>query len=99
VAHELLLISQGDPQIARSIFDAFAERTGLLTEPVAGGVRYTLDGADHRVKVIETLRDIDASWAQHIALGSRRVAVTAQSAASNTTGGPVRLRRRRPDCS
>jgi hypothetical protein len=49
-------------------------------EPVAGGVRYTLDGADHRVEVIETLTDIDRGWAQHVVLGSRRVAVTAQSA-------------------
>ena len=71
VAHELLLMSQGDPQRAQGIFVAFAERTGLLMEPVAGGVRYTLEGADHRVKVVETLTDIDANWAQHVALGHR----------------------------
>jgi hypothetical protein len=49
-------------------------------EPVAGGVRCTLDGADHRVAVIETLTDIDEGWAQHVVFGSRRIAVTAQSA-------------------
>jgi hypothetical protein len=78
--HELVLVNQGNPRRAQWIFAAFAERTGLLMEPVAGGVRYTLDGADQRVEVIETLTDIDAGWAQHVVLGSRRVAVTAQSA-------------------
>jgi hypothetical protein len=72
VAEEVLLLSQGDPARAQRIFDAFAERTGLLMEPVTGGVRYTQEDSEHRrVKVLETLTEIDIDWVHYVALGRR----------------------------
>jgi hypothetical protein len=29
---------------------------------------YALEGEDHQIEIVETLNDIDAEWAQHIAL-------------------------------
>ncbi|MCW3031187.1 MAG: hypothetical protein JWM66_1320 [Solirubrobacterales bacterium] len=69
VAKELLLLRRGDAEAARRIFDAFAERTGLTAQPVTGGVSYALEGADHRIKIVEILTDIDADWPRHVALG------------------------------
>ena len=69
MADELLLLTRGDRAVAQRIFDAFSERTGLKAHPVTGGVRYVLEGADHRIKIVEILTDIDRSWPQHVALG------------------------------
>jgi hypothetical protein len=69
MADELLLLRQGDTASAARIFDAFAERTGLTAEPVMGGTRYSLEGAGHRIRIVETLNDIDPNWPRHIALG------------------------------
>jgi hypothetical protein len=71
VTGEVILLAQGDPRQAQRIFESFAERTGLVAEPVAGGVRYALDGINREIKVIETLTDIDVSWTLHVALGQR----------------------------
>jgi hypothetical protein len=68
MADELIFFTR-DESRAMSVLDAFAERTGLTPEPIAGGVRFALQGGDHSVKVVETLNDIDAQWSRHIALG------------------------------
>jgi hypothetical protein len=88
VTREVVLLAQGDPRQAQRIFESFAERTGLVAEPVAGGVRYALDGTDREVKVIETLTDIDARWALHVALGQPRTAACGTSI--HTSSGPAR---------
>jgi hypothetical protein len=69
MANELLLLRRGDEQSAQRIFDAFAERTGLTARPVTGGVSYVLEGTDHRIKIVESLTDIDPHWPRHVALG------------------------------
>lgn len=69
VANELLLLRRGDGASAQRIFDAFAERTGLKAQRVTGGVSYVLEGADHRIKIVEILTDIDKDWPRHVALG------------------------------
>jgi hypothetical protein len=68
VTGEVTLLAQGDPRQAQRIFESFAERTGLVPEPVAGGVRYVFDNTEREVKVIQTLTDIDAKWTLHVAL-------------------------------
>jgi hypothetical protein len=68
VSREVILLSLGDPRRAQQIFESFAERTGLVIEPIAGGVRCLLPGVDREIKVVETLTDIDATWARHVAL-------------------------------
>jgi hypothetical protein len=68
MADELIFFTRDEAK-AMSIVDAFAERTGLTAEPIAGGVRFALQGEDHSVKVVETLSDIDAHWSRHITLG------------------------------
>jgi hypothetical protein len=69
MADELIFFTR-DESRAMSILDAFAERTGLTPEAIAGGVRFALQGEDHSVKVVETLSDIDAQWSRHITLGA-----------------------------
>jgi hypothetical protein len=69
MAHELILLRRGSEADARRILDAFSERTGLRGEPVAAGMRYALEGPDHRVKIVETLNDIEGNWERHISLG------------------------------
>jgi hypothetical protein len=32
-------------------------------------VSYVLEGLDHRIKIVEILTDIDATWPRHVALG------------------------------
>jgi hypothetical protein len=72
MTNELLLVGQGDPETAQRIVEAFGERMGLVPEPVAGGVRYTLEGLEQQIKVVAgTLAEIDAGWTQHVALGYR----------------------------
>lgn len=71
MTREVILLAQGDPRQAQRIFESFAERTGLESEPVAGGVRYALDNTEREVKVIQTLTDIDAKWALHVAVAQR----------------------------
>lgn len=91
MAEEVLLVSQGNPARARRIFVAFAQRTGLLMEPVVGGVRYTKeDSKNHRVRAVETLRDIDIDWAHHVALGQRtRSQAPATSTISRSPEAPA----------
>jgi hypothetical protein len=68
MADELIFFVRDEAR-ATSILDAFAERTGLTPELIAGGVRFALQGEDHSVKVVETLSDIDIQWSRHITLG------------------------------
>jgi hypothetical protein len=69
MANEVILVCRGDADAAQRIFMAFAERTGLVAEPVTGGVSYLLEGTDHRIKIVEILTDIDPHWPRHVALG------------------------------
>ena len=53
------------------ILDELEQQTSLEAQDGEDAARvYPLDGDDHRVEIIETLDDIDADWAQHIALES-----------------------------
>jgi hypothetical protein len=53
------------------ILDEFEQQTGLEAEIGEDDGRiYPLEGADHRVEVIEALDDIDAEWPQHVTLES-----------------------------
>ena len=72
MADELLLLSRGDNANAQRIFEAFAERTGLEGQSVTGGVRYLLEDGGHRIKIVETLTDIDADWSRHVELRQPR---------------------------
>ena len=69
MTNELLLLRPGDAESAQRIFDAYAERTGLTAQPVTGGVSYVLEGADHRIRIVEILTDIDSNWPRHVVLG------------------------------
>lgn len=67
MADQIILLTRDDQ--AQAIVDAFAERTGLQPEPVDGGVAFPLADGDHAIPVTQTLTDIDAGWADHVALG------------------------------
>jgi hypothetical protein len=68
MADELVFLTHGDER-GEAILKAFAERSGLTPQTIAGGVRFELGEDDHAVKVVETLTDIDTQWSRHIALG------------------------------
>jgi hypothetical protein len=54
---------------ADRILDAFEEQSGLASEDPGDGTRvYPLEGADHGVKVVQTLTRIDEHWTDHLAL-------------------------------
>ena len=56
---------------AERILDAFEQRTGLEPDEAGDGARvYPLEGEDHRIKITQTLDEIDADWNRHLALES-----------------------------
>jgi hypothetical protein len=69
MANTITLIAQDDE--AEAILDEFEERTGLEPEEGDDETRvYPIEGADHRIEIIETLDEIDEHWPRHVALGS-----------------------------
>lgn len=70
MADQLVFLVTGDPSKAQRILDAFAAQTGLAPEPAEDGTRFALDGADHQIKVVETLNEIDPAWSEHLSLGA-----------------------------
>jgi hypothetical protein len=70
MADQLVFLVTGDPSEAQRILDAFAGETGLAAEPAEDGTRFALDGADHQIKVVETLNGIEPEWSRHLSLGA-----------------------------
>jgi hypothetical protein len=83
VADELILLTRGDRASAESLFQAFAERTGLSAEPIEGGVRFALAGEDHAIRITQTLNSIDPHWSEHVELGQPGGAVAAEGGDRN----------------
>jgi hypothetical protein len=69
MAEELVFLTNGENERGEAILEAFAERTGLASQAITGGVRFELGEDDHQVKVVETLTDIDSHWSRHLTLG------------------------------
>jgi hypothetical protein len=69
MAERLVFVIIGDPSHARRILDSFAGETGLAPQSEGDVTRFALDGADHRVKVVQTLTEIDPDWSRHLSLG------------------------------
>ena len=72
MADNIVMWSGDDERRAQSIFEAFSEETGLDMIETAEGVEFPLGPDDHRIRVVETLNEIDPAWAQFIALGDPR---------------------------
>ena len=73
MAEELIFLTNGDARAERLVA-VFAQRTGLLIEPIDDDAKLALRGSDHRVKVVETLTDIDPNWSGYLALGQPEAA-------------------------
>lgn len=69
MADRVILLARGDEDRASEIIEAFGERTGLEAGEVDGGASFSLAGEEHEVEVVQTLDEIDPSWADHLALG------------------------------
>jgi hypothetical protein len=66
MASSITFVLKHQPDADR-ILDAFEEQTGLESEKPDAETRvYPLEGDDHRVKVVQTLTDIDADWTDHL---------------------------------
>lgn len=71
MASSITFVIKNHPEADR-ILDAFEERTGLEPEEKDGNTRvYPLEGADHKVDVVQTLTDIDEHWSEHLVPESR----------------------------
>jgi hypothetical protein len=73
MAKELIFLTDGDARAER-VVEVFAQSTGLTIEPIDDGAKLALRGTDHRVKVVETLTDIDPNWSDYLALGAPEAA-------------------------
>lgn len=71
MADQVILIPKdgADPEQAKRIIDAFAERTGLEPTPADDGTSFAIGPDEHGVPIKQTLDDIDAHWAQSVQLG------------------------------
>lgn len=69
MSDQILFLSKDDEVRAKRILEAFADRTGLVGVAADGGTCFPLGPDDHRVKVIQTLTDIDPQWADYLTLG------------------------------
>jgi hypothetical protein len=69
MAEQLVFVTRGDASEAKRVLDAFAAETGLTPEHDGRQTRFALDDDDHRIKVVETLNEIDPDWSGHLALG------------------------------
>jgi hypothetical protein len=69
MATEIIFVYKDDPAAAERIIGAFAVETGLTAEPHEGSVAFAVRGAEHEIKVVETLNGIDANWSRYVSLG------------------------------
>ena len=68
MADTITLIPQDDA--AAPILEQFEQRTGLEADRGDDGTRvYAIEGEDHRIKIVQTLTEIDADWEDHLAFG------------------------------
>jgi hypothetical protein len=66
MASSISFVLTNQPDADR-ILDAFEEQTGLESEKPDERTRvYPLEGDDHRVKVVQTLTEIDEHWTDHL---------------------------------
>jgi hypothetical protein len=66
MASSITFILTNQPDADR-ILDAFEQRTGLESEKPDDQTRvYPLEGADHRIEVVQTLTEIDEHWPDHL---------------------------------
>lgn len=69
MSDRVVLLNRDSDDHAQEIIAAFAQRTGLESQPIEGGTAFLIGAHDHGVEIVQTLNEIDPQWSEHLYLG------------------------------